>query len=491
MQSETSTVGLKPSCIFISYSWTSPSHVRWVIDLATRLTGDGIKVIIDQWDLKPGQDKYEFMESMVKSPEIDKVLIICNESYCLKAEERQSGVGTETQIIAPEVYEDVAQEKFIPIVAQRDEQGKEFVPTYIKSRIYIDLSSPEVYEAGYEQLLRNLHNQPLHRRPELGKPPAWLFTEEKVQLKTHNINRQIEHAIFNHPERVEALIYEFRLAFFEELEKFRVDSYEDDNQIYELIKDMLPLRDTYIKFIEQISLNKNGILYIDSLISFLEELHAFSDVPVGVHSWSQVQFDQFKFLIRELFLYTIIVLYEKEWYSGIASLLNNRYFVKKTYRDELVDGSYGLFDLRSSTMEVRNERLRLNKISLQADMIIQRANHQKYTKQKIVQADLLLYYVSVIQKRLANGEERVSNRWFPMTYVYEPERKLDFFVRLQSKRHFNKVKDILNVSSPEQLKNILIKKDSDSDQRLRYMNSFDSVLYLEEQIDPEMVCKYS
>jgi len=62
--------------IFISYSWTTPTHEDWVINLAERLVSDGIDVVIDKWDLKEGHDKYTFMESMVLSTDIVKVLII-------------------------------------------------------------------------------------------------------------------------------------------------------------------------------------------------------------------------------------------------------------------------------------------------------------------------------------------------------------------------------------------------------------------------------
>jgi hypothetical protein len=140
--------------VFISYSWSSEEHENWVLELATRLTEDGIHVIIDKWDLKDGQDIFHFMEKTVRADETDKVLIICDKGYAEKANNRIGGVGTETQIISPEIYQDVDQEKFVPIIAERDEHGNAYIPSYIKSRKYIDMS-PGNYETGYEQLLRN------------------------------------------------------------------------------------------------------------------------------------------------------------------------------------------------------------------------------------------------------------------------------------------------------------------------------------------------
>src|SRR5207237_3952086 len=96
---------------------------------------------------------------MVKSEEISKVLIILDKKYAEKAEQRSAGVGTETQIISPSVYANVSQEKFIPIIAERDETGKAYVPTYLESRIYIDLSSQETYEENYEKMIRNIYKR--------------------------------------------------------------------------------------------------------------------------------------------------------------------------------------------------------------------------------------------------------------------------------------------------------------------------------------------
>ena len=79
--------------IFISYSWTSPGHQDWVISLAERLVSDGVDVVIDKWHLKEGQDKFDFMETMVKSQEIFRVLIILDKKYSEKAEQRTGGIA--------------------------------------------------------------------------------------------------------------------------------------------------------------------------------------------------------------------------------------------------------------------------------------------------------------------------------------------------------------------------------------------------------------
>ena len=140
--------------LFMSYSWSNQTHQQWVIDLATDLRESGIDVILDKWDLKEGHDAISFMEKMVTDPEIKKVAIVSDQTYAAKANSRAGGVGTETQIISKEVYDNQSQEKFVVIVSEKDDEGKPFLPTYYNSRLYIDLSEEDRYSENFDQLLR-------------------------------------------------------------------------------------------------------------------------------------------------------------------------------------------------------------------------------------------------------------------------------------------------------------------------------------------------
>lgn len=90
-------------------------------------------------------------------------------SYTTKGKQRAGGVGTETQIISAEVYESVDQNKFVAVIASRDEEGNAKLPVFYKSRIYIDLSDEDLYGKNFEQLLRWVYDKPLNIKPELGK----------------------------------------------------------------------------------------------------------------------------------------------------------------------------------------------------------------------------------------------------------------------------------------------------------------------------------
>jgi len=160
--------------LFISYSWSNPVHEQWVLNLATELIELGVDVILDKWDLKEGHDAVAFMEKMVTDPEIKKVVIVTDKIYAAKADGRAGGVGTETQIISKEIYDNQEQDKFVAVVAEKDENSKPFLPTYYKSRIYIDLSESDNYGENFERLLRWIFDKPLYLKPSLGNKPAFL-----------------------------------------------------------------------------------------------------------------------------------------------------------------------------------------------------------------------------------------------------------------------------------------------------------------------------
>ena len=170
--------------VFISYSWHPEENKIRVEQLARRLMSDGVDVTLDVWSLKDGQDKYVFMEKMVTDSDINKVLIICNRDYAEKADCRKGGVGTESTIMSDEIYSKADQTKFLPVVFEKDNDGMIYKPHFLKSRIHIDMSSDDCYEMGYDQLLRDIFDKPLIKKPALGCMPAYLDTDEPVFLST-------------------------------------------------------------------------------------------------------------------------------------------------------------------------------------------------------------------------------------------------------------------------------------------------------------------
>src|SRR6185503_3073110 len=84
-------------------------------------------------------------------------------------------------------------EKFDPVIAERDDDGGACVPAYIQSRIYVDVSSPQVYYDGYEQLLRLIYGAPAFAKPPVGPRPSYLDSHATTgSVTTHQLRRAID-----------------------------------------------------------------------------------------------------------------------------------------------------------------------------------------------------------------------------------------------------------------------------------------------------------
>jgi hypothetical protein len=153
--------------VFISYSHDSPDHKQWVSELGTRLRRDGVDVILDQWDLGPGDDMTRFMEVGVRDS--DRVLVICTNSYVRKANAGEGGVGYERLIVTAQLVQDLGTNRFIPIIRQASE--KEKTPTFLGTRVYIDFTDDTQFDDKFKELLHELHAVPIMQKPPLGKNP--------------------------------------------------------------------------------------------------------------------------------------------------------------------------------------------------------------------------------------------------------------------------------------------------------------------------------
>jgi hypothetical protein len=154
--------------VFISYSWDSPPHKTWVRTLAVRLQENGVNVLLDQWDTHPGLDLTNYMESSVR--ESTFVLLVCTPAFAERANTLKGGVGYEKSIVTGEIFSgSSAPGKFVPLL--RSGEAKESLPSYLKSRVFIDFRREADFDKGFESLLRHLYAKPAYVRPPLGEEP--------------------------------------------------------------------------------------------------------------------------------------------------------------------------------------------------------------------------------------------------------------------------------------------------------------------------------
>lgn len=161
---------------FISYSHDSQAHKQWVLEFATRLRNSGVDAILDQWELQPGDDIPHFMETNLASAH--RVLMICTDQYVKKANIGTGGVGYEKMIVTSDLMKTIDSNKVIPIIRQA---GTHLVPTFLKSKLFIDFSRDDDTEYAFDELVRTLVGKPLFQKPAVGNNPFKSVAETPVE----------------------------------------------------------------------------------------------------------------------------------------------------------------------------------------------------------------------------------------------------------------------------------------------------------------------
>jgi hypothetical protein len=152
---------------FISYSHDSPEHKSWVLKLGSDLRAIGVDVVLDQWDLAPGQDVSLFMQKGIS--EADHVVLVCSSAYVEKSEKGVGGVGYERLIVTAEVVQSIDTRKFIPIL--RGSSPNRRLPIFLGPRMYVDFENDGDYDAKLVELARAIHDAPAASKPALGANP--------------------------------------------------------------------------------------------------------------------------------------------------------------------------------------------------------------------------------------------------------------------------------------------------------------------------------
>jgi hypothetical protein len=433
---------------FVSYSWANPDIADRVLEIATQLRENGVDAILDKWDLNTGQDKFYFMEQMVRDPNVKKVGMFCDRTYADKANNREGGAGVEGQIISKEIYDDVEQTKFAAIIMERNENEEAFVPIFCSPRMYIDLSDPEKYQDEFDKLLRWIYDKPAYVKPPLGKKPSFL-EGNLLSLGTGARQKRVIDSFTGGKDNSSGSLKDYLSEYFTNLERFRVsldESRKLDDIIFENIGLFLPHRDEFIKVIETVSRYSSDDESITAIHRFFEDLLYYHNRPEPVLVYNSDTFDNFKFIIYELFLYTLAVFIKNENFNYAAYLLNNPYVLPENYAEYTKETMVDFTALKTEldTFYYHGQKNQSKELSYIGHLLKERNVNSSIKFYYIMQADFVCYFRAKLSNR----------RWFPTSLVYYITgycRPFGIFAKAQSKLYFDKLKPIFNIKNKDDL----------------------------------------
>ena len=471
--------------IFISYSWHPEENKIRVQQLARRLMSDGVDVILDVWSLKDGQDKYVFMEKMVTDPDINKVLIICNKDYAEKADNRKGGVGTESTIMSDEIYSKAEQTKFLPIVFEKGDDGMIYKPHFLKSRIHIDMSSDDCYEMGYEQLLRDIFDKPLIKKPALGSMPAFLETDETILLSTAKEQRLLkvkneESSSFKdwverYFEKLIDYLDQFKISFRGGNIKDLVD------QIEKSIDSMQMVNNDFINFLETVSTNEEckGEQFVDFFENLLQYYEDNNIALATSNSVSYLVNDNYRFFNYELFLSFAAIILKHQRFDIIRDVVSADFCIlSNRIGREVMPLNYVEFQKYNYTLDRFKKNLRNSNLISEAATLLKSKMDGKLFEE-MVEADILLYYLSLVYVKT----EELYDTWYPELSIYTSS--FTILPKLASSRYFEKTKILFGVDDKESFVT-LIKGLKDNLQR----DGYHHIPSVQQGLGVDKVCSF-
>lgn len=175
---------LKVPKVFMSYSHDSEEHAEWVNDLSSKLLGNGVNILLDQWDLEVGKDLRFFMEKELDESEF--VICVCSEQYVNKANEGSGGVGYEATIISSDFLKNTKIDHILPIIKNNPTDKK--TPIFLSNKLYLDFDKDESFNDNYWKLLERIFNRKEQEKPLVGKNPfikgLYSRISDEVDLRT-------------------------------------------------------------------------------------------------------------------------------------------------------------------------------------------------------------------------------------------------------------------------------------------------------------------
>jgi len=221
--------------------------------------------------------------------------------------------------------------------------------------------------------------------------------------------------------------------------------------VVESIESFVRHRNELVNLFWDVAVHRPGVESISALHKFFEKLMRYNHRPEGVSSWNELDFDNFRFLTHELFLYSVAVLLKNERFADAGLLLTSEYYCPHfTDYGKMEMVSFTAFFDPPQCLEERNRRLQLRKLSLQAELLKQRCVDLPVSFIDLMQADFVLFLRS-------QCSAAAFGTWWPITLVYNGHfpARFEVFARARSRRYFETLRPVLGVDNVEQFKSIV------------------------------------
>lgn len=273
-----------------------------------------------------------------------------------------------------------------------------------------------------------------------------LTTSSQFKLALDAVKTNKGHAI--------PAVKEYLSLLSDQLEEFRIPSNSDpfDDAVVESIESFLPYRNEFVDLLLAIALYRDDQDTRETLHHFFERLIPYLERPEHISQWRDWDFDNFRFIAQELFLYAVACLIRHERFESASYLLSTDYYVPSLSQyGQSPMVPFTVFSQPLKSLLQRKQRLGLSRMSLKADLLEQRCKGLGLEFRDLMQADFVLFMRASLETREDSGH------WSPDTLVYAERFSgpFEIFARSRSVAYFNNVEILLGITGKEDLEAVV------------------------------------
>ncbi|GGG07524.1 toll/interleukin-1 receptor domain-containing protein [Paenibacillus abyssi] len=158
----------EPIPAFISYSWDSPQHQQWVLDLANKLRKNGVDAKLDIFITQSGTVNLNSMmvQNMMRN---SFIIVVLTENYADRADNNKGGVGFETVLSLSTLQENPNKLIFLN---RHSGNFKAAIPFHLRGYYTIDFSDDSKFDESFTELLHRIFDVPLYEMEPIGPKPT-------------------------------------------------------------------------------------------------------------------------------------------------------------------------------------------------------------------------------------------------------------------------------------------------------------------------------
>jgi hypothetical protein len=254
-------------------------------------------------------------------------------------------------------------------------------------------------------------------------------------------------AVLTDKSHFRGLAIDFLESALSDIRSFKIAPAEGefiDDAVLATIKEMLPLRDTVVEFLDLVFKYKNDQDLYDLIPDWFESLVTLkAPFAQSIQSGG----DHRAFFTHETFLYYAALLIKHKRYAEFGKVTDRIYYVPGSQGSPQKDiQSFQCFrSYPASLEEQRKSRLKLNRLSLTADLLKERVTLTAIGFDQLMQADGVLLLKSIIASDSGWS-------WYPVSCIYAGYSSVfDLFNRARSTREFGPLQKMFGVSSAQEL----------------------------------------